>query len=157
LEQALRESGGQYVFLGRELGARREERECYVDNHARYDLVAKTPAFAEGLRRVINGLRRYRVALMCAEKDPLLCHRAILVCRHLRGGGFPIKHILADGGLESHPSAEERLLQMVGLAEASLFAPLSERIERAYDLQSEKIAYRETVAPAPAEASLEPA
>lgn len=157
LERTLWQTGRQYVFLGRELGARREERDCYVDGQARYDLAAKTPAFAEGLRRVISGLCRHRVALLCAEKDPLMCHRAILVCRHLRGGGFPIHHILADGSLESHPSAEERLLQLVGLAEPSLFASLAERIEEAYDLQGAKIAYREAVAPAPTEASLEPA
>ena len=157
LERTLGQSGRQYVFVGRELGARREERECYVDGQARYDLAAKTPAFAEGLRRVISGLRRYRVALLCAEKDPLMCHRAILVCRHLRGGGFPIHHILADASLESHASAEERLLQLAGLAEPSLFASLSERIEEAYDLQGAKIAYREAAVPAPTEASLEPA
>ena len=143
LERGLRENGIQYVFLGRELGARRDEPECYVDGQARYDLVAKTAAFAKGLLRVRNGVGEYNVPLLCAEKDPLTCHRTILVCRHLRGFGFPIQHIHEDGRLESHETAEERLLQITGDAEPFLFASRQEQIERAYDRQGLKIAYRQ--------------
>ena len=142
LEKACEENGLQYVFLGRELGARREEPCCYVDGQARYELVAKTAAFAEGLQRVLKGLAKYRVALLCAEKDPLTCHRTILVCRHLRGQGFPIQHIHADGSLESHEAAEERLLRLAGLGQPSLFATRSEQIEQAYEWQGARIAYR---------------
>src|SRR5712692_1910478 len=117
LKRELKESGLRYVFLGLELGARREESCCYVEGQARYDLVAKTNAFAEGLDRVIKGLSRYRIALLCAEKDPLTCHRTILVCRHLRWKGFPIQHILADGTLELHEAAENRLLSLLGKKE----------------------------------------
>lgn len=145
LERGLQESSIRYVFLGRELGARRDEPECYVDDTARYDLVAKTAAFANGLLRVRNGVNEFNVALLCAEKDPLTCHRTILVCRHLRGLGFPIQHIHADGHLESHETAEERLLQITGDAEPFLFASRREQIERAYDRQGLKIAYRKTV------------
>lgn len=55
LSSVLRNHGIHYVFLGRELGARREERECYVGNQARYDLIAKSPLFREGLDRVASG------------------------------------------------------------------------------------------------------
>ncbi|MES1180303.1 MAG: DUF488 domain-containing protein [Verrucomicrobiota bacterium] len=144
LERGLRENGLQYVFLGVELGARRDEAECYVDGQARYELVAKTIAFAKGLQRVRNGLGKFNVALLCAEKDPLTCHRTILVCRHLRGLGFPIQHIHEDGSLEPHEAAEERLLQITGDAEPFLFASHQEQIERAYDRQGLKIAYRQT-------------
>jgi uncharacterized protein (DUF488 family) len=144
LERELQENSVQYVFLGRELGARRDEPECYVDGLARYDLVAKTAAFAKGLLRVCNGLGKHNVALLCAEKDPLMCHRTILVCRHLRGLGFSIQHIHEDGNLESHEAAEERLLQITGDAEPFLFTSRREQIERAYDRQGLKIAYRQT-------------
>lgn len=143
LERALKESGLQYVFLGRELGARREEPECYVEGQARYDLVAKSAAFAEGLQRVLKGLVKYRAALLCAEKDPLTCHRAILICRHLRGHAFPIQHIHADGSLESHEQAEERLLSQLGLSQPSLFDTHERQVEQAYDEQGLKIAYRQ--------------
>jgi uncharacterized protein (DUF488 family) len=143
LERRLRENGIQYVFLGRELGARRDEPQCYVEGQARYDLVAKTIAFAKGLQRVRNGLEKYAVALLCAEKDPLPCHRTILVCRHLRGLGFAIQHIHEDGHLESHQAAEERLLEMTGDAEPFMFSSRQDQVERAYDRQGLKIAFRQ--------------
>jgi uncharacterized protein (DUF488 family) len=143
-ERSLKQLGLKYVFLGRELGARREEPECYFNGLARYDLVAKTPAFGEGIRRIVKGLDKYRIALLCAEKDPLTCHRTILVCRHLRGRGFPIHHILADGALESHEAAEERMLYLTGTAELSLFNSRAEQIEQAYDTQGLKIAFNQT-------------
>jgi uncharacterized protein (DUF488 family) len=143
LERGLREQGLQYVFLGRELGARRDEPECYAAGQARYDLVAKTVAFAKGLQRVRTGLEKCSVALLCAEKDPLTCHRTILVCRHLRGPGISIQHIHEDGRLESHEAAEERLLQITGDAEPFMFSSRQEQIERAYDRQGLKIAFRQ--------------
>jgi uncharacterized protein (DUF488 family) len=156
LERGLQANGIQYVFLGRELGARRDEAECYIDGQARYELVAKTIAFAKGLQRIRNGLGKFNVALLCAEKDPLTCHRTILVCRHLRGLGFPIQHIHEDGSLESHEAAEERLLQITDDAEPFLFASRLEQIERAYDRQGLKIAYRQTAPEPEAEAQFHP-
>ena len=145
LDRGLREQGVQYVFLGRELGARRDESQCYVEGQARYDLVAKTIAFAKGLQRVRAGLEKYSIALLCAEKDPLTCHRTILVCRHLRGLGLSIQHIHEDGQLESHEAAEERLLQVTGDAEPFMFSSRQDQIERAYDRQGLKIAFRQNV------------
>jgi uncharacterized protein (DUF488 family) len=144
LKRVLSHTGLQYVFLGQELGARRQETCCYAEGQARYDLVAKTDAFAQGLSRLLQGLARFRVALLCSEKDPLMCHRTILVCRHLRGKGFPIQHILADGSLESHEAAENRLLDMLGKSQPSLFATREQLIEQAYDEQGDRIAFRPT-------------
>ena len=144
LEISLKESRIHYVFLGLELGARREEQCCYIDGQARYDLVAKTPAFHLGIRRILKGLGKYRLALLCAEKDPITCHRTILVCRHLRGKGFPIQHILGNGELESHESLEDRMLKLLGKNQASLFASRQELVEQAYEEQGGKIAYRQS-------------
>jgi hypothetical protein len=95
------------------------------------------------LERVRQGAEKYRVALMCAEKDPLTCHRSILVCRHLRGSMSPILHIREDGRLESHAELESRLLAAAGLAEGDLFHSREERLEQAYDWQGDRIAYEE--------------
>ncbi len=79
LDRALPAENIRYAFLG----ARRTEPECYVDGVARYDLIARTAVFQAGLDRVLSGTARFRLALVCAEKDPLECHRTILVCRSL--------------------------------------------------------------------------
>jgi uncharacterized protein (DUF488 family) len=143
LQRALQENGISYVFLGTELGARRSERECYVNGRADYALITRTPAFKRGIDRVIQGASRMRVALMCAEKDPLDCHRCILVCPHLRERGLPVFHIHTDGTLESHEQAEARLLHLFKLPARELFRSTDEIVAEAYKLQSDKVAYQE--------------
>ena len=49
LSAELKAAGIEYVFLGKELGARRDERECYEDGMAVYDKIATLPAFQQGL------------------------------------------------------------------------------------------------------------
>jgi uncharacterized protein (DUF488 family) len=142
LDKALDEWGIRYRFLGKELGARRDEQHCYVDGQARYDRIAQTPAFTEGIKLLLDRVENYRIALLCAEKDPITCHRTILVCRHLRRAGVSINHILADGTLEPHHAAEARLRAQFGLHQPSLFETAEQQLEEAYDRQGLKIAYR---------------
>ncbi len=140
----LNHAGIQYVFLGRELGARRSERESYEGKQARYDRIALLPAFREGLERLRHGLGSHRIALVCAEKDPITCHRTVLVCRQLRSDPIEIQHILDNGSIETMEQSESRLLEVAGLPTADLFHDHSELIEQAYDLQAERIAYTES-------------
>jgi uncharacterized protein (DUF488 family) len=145
---SLKAVGIHYVFLGRELGARREEPECYVDGRASYDRIAGLPAFAAGIERVLAGAQSYRVALMCAEQDPLTCHRTILVCHELKKHAVSIKHIRRDGELEDHEQAEHRLVEeeLGGADQVDLFAMargLPESLERAYARRAGNIAYRQ--------------
>lgn len=143
LELRLRGAKIRYVPLGAELGARRSERDCYVEGVARYDLIAESPAFRAGLQRLKTGSQRFRLALFCAEKDPLECHRTVLVCRHIRSS-FIIQHILADGTLESHEDAERRLMQEEGVPTTDLFASSLTLLGQAYDKRARKIAFHES-------------
>lgn len=120
LKAGLLREGIQYVFLGRELGARPTDRSCYVDGKASYEKIAATELFAEGIKRILKGSENYKISLMCAEKDPITCHRAILVCQHLRESGLEIKHILNNGDLEYHKHLEDRLLVLHGLSQSKL-------------------------------------
>jgi len=152
IQQSLRDASIEYVFLGRELGAWRIEEDCYIDGQAVYDAIRSLPAFRSGLRRVLEGIERYVVSLMCAEADPLVCHRTILICRELRlfRPDVRITHILPDGSLESHEEAEQRLIRLHKL-QPELFGELTSMsglIERAYDMQAERIAYKKVPAEA---------
>src|SRR5260370_41453936 len=62
LVYALREARIRYVFMGHELGARREEAECYVNGKAKYDLIAQTMSFQSAVKRVQAGLQQFDVA-----------------------------------------------------------------------------------------------
>lgn len=143
LQKSLQEHGIAYVFLGQELGARRSERECYLEGRADYGLISQTPAFKRGIERVTQGAARMRVALMCAEKDPIDCHRCILVTPHLRQQGLQVLHILSDGSLEDHLQTEKRLLQAFALENKELFRSQDEIVADAYKKQGEKVAYHE--------------
>lgn len=136
-------AGVSYVFLGVELGARRSEPECYSGQCARYDLIERSPLFQAGLQRLRAGLERHRIALLCAEKDPITCHRMILVCRALRGDAIRIEHILDDGSLESTRDAETRLLAATGMPESDLFLDREALVEEAYRRQGLRIAWTE--------------
>ena len=133
--------GIAYVFLGRELGARSEDRSCYDQGKVQYDRLARTVLFQAGLERVTQAMTTHRVALMCAEKDPLACHRTILVCRHLVTREVNIAHILEDGALENHKEALSRLLAEHGLLERDLFRSRAEMVEQAYAERGRQIAY----------------
>ncbi len=109
-----KQAGINYVFLGKELGARPQDKSCYVDGKAIYEKIAARELFAEGIERVIKGSNKYNIALMCAEKDPITCHRAVLVCQHLRNYDLDINHIHQDSSLESHQQLEDRLLELNG-------------------------------------------
>lgn len=102
LERALAEVGTRYVFLGAELGGRPEEPEYYdADDHVRYDLVARSEQFEHGLARLLEGARRYRVAMLCSEENPEHCHRRLLVARVLAERGVGVEHLRGDGTIAS--------------------------------------------------------
>jgi uncharacterized protein (DUF488 family) len=109
LAAALRDAGIQYVFLGQELGARPRERELYEGDRVSYAKLAQSEPFRRGLERVMAGSRDHRIALMCAEKDPLHCHRTLLISPELERAGVPVTHILADGSLETHAALMQRV------------------------------------------------
>jgi uncharacterized protein (DUF488 family) len=142
LQASLNEAGIQYVFLGKELGARSEDPDCYVDDRVQYDRLAQTGLFRSGIERLLEGRKTLRIALMCAEKEPLNCHRTILVARALERRGVQIRHILPDGALEAHADTMSRLIAGLGLAEDDLFLDRDALTQTAYARQAEKIAYR---------------
>lgn len=141
LAEALKAKGIKYVFLGRELGARSEDPSCYANGRVQYQRLAQTDLFHAGIDRVMRGSHEHRIALMCAEKEPLDCHRTLLVARALVEHGAMVQHILADGRLEPHEAAMERLLDMVGLPHEDLFRSRNELVAEALAKQEERIAY----------------
>lgn len=132
LQAQLRAAGIAYVFLGAELGGKRPG--------AGLADIAGTAEFRAGLARLREGARRHRVAFMCAEREPLDCHRTLLVARHLRAPDLAIAHILADGTLEPHETTERRLVGRMGTAPLPLMAgdpdAWRQAVERAYDARA---------------------
>jgi len=141
IQVELKKNGIAYVYLGKELGPRSDDPGCYENGKVQYDRLAKTDLFHEGIKRVKDGMKSFCIALMCAEKDPVMCHRTILVCRALEAEGLVICHILEDGSVESHESAMMRLREQLKLPESDLFTSSEQMVQRAYDVQGQKIAH----------------
>ena len=140
LKESLQANGIAYVFLGKELGARSTDPACYENGRVQFRKLAATGLFRSGIKRVLDGSRQMRIALMCAEKDPLNCHRTLLVARELVALGQQVNHILADGEIEIHDAAMNRLCKELGIREDLLRAP--EELENdAYAAQEAKMAY----------------
>ena len=134
----LRAAGLAYVYLGEQLGGLPSARVRGQMRGSGYAAMAATEAFQEGVVRVGQGRERHRIAMMCAERDPIDCHRALLVGRALAGLGVKVEHILADGATESHTALERRLLDAAGRGEGGdLFATPAELLDLAY-LRQEK-------------------
>jgi uncharacterized protein (DUF488 family) len=110
LQATLKAAGIAYVFLGDELGARSKNPDCYAANgQVVYAKIAQTALFQAGIERVLRGAQTYRLSLMCAEREPLECHRTLLVAHALIARGAVIRHILHSGHEELH---EQTLMRM---------------------------------------------
>lgn len=142
LQASLAAAAIDYVFLGEELGARSQDPACYENGRVSYAKLAATLPFQRGLDRLQAGMASHRIAIMCAEKEPLDCHRTILVARHLRRRGVEVTHILENGALEPHDSALARLKAQLKLGVTDLFATPEALDEQAYELRGSTMGYR---------------
>lgn len=148
LKTELTRSGIAYVFLGDLLGGRPAAGALYVDGVADYEAMAATPAVADGISRLKRGGETYKIAIMCSEKEPLDCHRCLMVARVLAADGIEMEHLHVDGRVESQQQLEDRLMASIGL-EPSMFEGRDETLSQAYRERARRIAYRRDAGAAP--------
>ena len=140
LARSLKSCGIEYVYLGDGLGGRSEDPACYEDGRVRYDRVTEKESFQHALERVVRGTANHRIVLLCAEREPLECHRTLLVAPALDERGIEVAHIHADGGLEPHGKAMDRLLNRFNL-QPSLYQPRKKQVAEAIELQAKRVAF----------------
>lgn len=150
----LKEHDIAYSYLGDELGVRSDDPSCYdEENRVVYAQLAATEQFRRGLRRVVKGAQRRKLALMCSEQDPVDCHRSIMLAFTLDRLGIGASHILhTDDKLETQKDLEERLLKLWGSGQLDMFRGKheqqddaqikDEQIKLARKEQEQKIAHR---------------
>jgi uncharacterized protein (DUF488 family) len=136
-----------YLFLGEELGGRPDDVDAYrPDGLVDYQVRRKSYAFQRGLERLLKELEGRSVAMMCAEEDPLECHRFLMVCPELVKLGVHTLHIRKDSRIETQEAAENRLLAANGFAAVAantLFPQArTDALEDAYRLQADRFAFR---------------
>ncbi|WP_372759039.1 DUF488 family protein [Litorivivens sp.] len=143
LIQHLRAAGIRYVYLGEELGPRSPCDAHYEKGQVQFDRLQRSERFLKGIERLLNGLNKgFRIALLCAEKDPAVCHRSLLIGHYLqREHALSIEHINHAGALESEVELERRLMDETGVVPDMLMGE-TESLEQAWREQSRRCAYR---------------
>lgn len=104
----------RYVFMGKNFGARQEEDSLYsIEGYLDFAKVRNSINFLNGINNVLKGIAEgNRIVLMCTEKDPIECHRAIMVAKIFYESVVDVEHIMSDGKLQSHSELNERLMNM---------------------------------------------
>jgi uncharacterized protein (DUF488 family) len=131
-----------YLSFGDELGGRPRDPVLYCDGVADYEAMAQRPSFRAGLDRLLVQAGQRRLCLMCSERDPLDCHRCLLVARALAARGVSVGHIRHDGSIESHADIERRLLEVAGEDSDLFLTGQDQRLAAAYRRGARAIAYR---------------
>ena len=149
IESALHKAGIYYKNYVREFGARQDNKTFYSpEGYLDFDVFAKSEQFQNGVRKMVDSTEKgFKIVFMCAEKEPVQCHRAILVARAFDKLGFSVIHLMPNGITKDQKEIEEELLKKYfpNRGQLSLFeSPMSdeEYINLAYKKQNEQIGYR---------------
>jgi uncharacterized protein (DUF488 family) len=142
LAARLIEEGMIYEAYGDRLGGRPRDPALYRDGMADYEAMAQQPEYRAGIERLVAGAARHSICLMCAEREPLDCHRCLLVSRSLAERGLTIGHILHDGTIEPHQATERRLLALNGVDGDLFVTGQDERLAAAYRHRTHSVAFR---------------
>ncbi|MFA7657904.1 MAG: DUF488 domain-containing protein [Candidatus Gastranaerophilaceae bacterium] len=149
LEPKLRQHNIIYENFALEFGARQCNKEFFSKGGCvDFEKFTQSEQFKNGLTKIKNGLNAgTNFVLMCAEKDPINCHRSIMIAHAMQKNGIEVLHIMSDKQLQSQSEIDKRLLELYfsDRNQLNLFAQSSdeqELIEQAYKKQNEKIGYR---------------
>jgi len=150
LKDDLNKHSIHYLFLGVELGAKPKDVALYSNNVVDFAKMAKSDAFISGYKRIREGLNKFNICLMCAEKDPINCHRAIFITHYLRNiyRKINIFHILSLQEIkpEHQNELDERVMSMKNLKHPNLWGmSYEDRLNEAYSLRQKEIAYNATM------------
>ena len=151
IEAALKKAGIYYRNYAREFGARQENPDFYTNGILDFRKFTNSQQFADGIIKVEKAISTgYVPALMCAEKEPVSCHRTIMISKKLEEvlRQIEVLHILPDGHTKTKGDIDKELLDAYfpSRDQFSFFSDENEDeeqlIEEAYVKQNWKIGFR---------------
>ena len=140
-----------YVFMGEQLGGRPKADRLYdEEGRADYRLMALEAGFQEGIQQLARTASKHRTVLLCTEKDPLRCHRALLVTPALERAGISVTHLLENGRKKTHEELMDKLLTTSqqplrprdGTSQEKAWTEHQQAVELAVEQQARRAAYR---------------
>jgi uncharacterized protein (DUF488 family) len=149
LAGSLPRAGITYATMGDTLGGRPRDGRLFRDGVVDYEVMAVQPEFVVSLDRLTEDTARSRICLMCSEREPLDCHRCLLVARSLAERGLAVGHILHDGTIEPHGATEARLLALDADADGLFAAGDRDRLAAAYRHRAHAVGFKQKSRPNP--------
>ncbi|NQU71045.1 MAG: DUF488 domain-containing protein [Rhodospirillales bacterium] len=117
---SLEAAGIAYQWFGDRLSGRPVEREFYgADGEVLWDKLRQWPELLDALDKLLFQAAHKTIALVCAEEDPMKCHRRFQLTPPLIDSGAEIIHIRGDGSIET----EQDLARRTGNPQLDLFGP----------------------------------
>lgn len=139
LSKTLANVGIKYENWPHEFGARQDCLDFYTDNILDYKKFAKSQQFQNGIDKIKELVNQNKtICLMCAEIDPINCHRAILCGKELYANGLALEHIVVKRNgetlFEKQEDLEKRLVATTKI----------NNLSEAYRKQNKNIGYKLT-------------
>ncbi|MDF1692680.1 MAG: DUF488 domain-containing protein [Zhongshania sp.] len=144
LARSLKARGIHYVYLGEELGPRSKDDAHYNNSgQVQFERLQGSALFQQGVQRLFTGLdKKLTISLLCAEKDPAICHRSLLIGQYLLAEHrLDIQHICHNGKIETQRDLERRLMTENDIS-ADMLTPECDCLYLAWQTQNRRFAYR---------------
>jgi uncharacterized protein (DUF488 family) len=150
LEKILSAHNIFYRNYAKEFGAQQTRKDFFSpEGFLDYEKFVKSDDFMRGFSKIKKSLEKnYTLAFLCAEKDPSVCHRSIMVARPFCESGLTVNHILQNGDTETQKEIETQLLEhyFPDRNQLTLSDDVVEDdealIKKAYRLRNSEIGYR---------------
>jgi uncharacterized protein (DUF488 family) len=148
LDKKLRSNGIRYRNYSKEFGAQQMNRAFFSpEGFLDFETFVKSDIFAEGFARLENGMKQnFTFALMCAEKNPADCHRAIMVSRVFHEVGHAVVHLLPNNEAITQDDIEARMLDKYfpDREQMTMFEvkDKSSLLSKAYHIKNAEIGFR---------------
>ena len=136
-----------YANMGKYFGARQTQKEYYSqEGYLDFELFRESDLFQIGLNTTLKLLENSNVLLLCMERDPIDCHRAIMVGRGFELSRIKVNHILFDSTIITQDELNHRLLDKYFPArdQLSLFSNQekdNELLIKAYRNRNKEVGY----------------
>lgn len=105
----------KYLYMGDLLGGKVEKTLLLPNGKPNYTKIIQTDNFQQGIKRLLTGLeKKYKIVLMCSEKDPMICHRFNIVSKYLAETyKINIQHIIDENTILSHQEVEKQMVHQL--------------------------------------------
>ena len=101
-------TGQESIYNGLKELEKYYSKEGYLD----FELFSKSENFLKGIKKLENAMEKnYVIVLMCAEKDPIICHRAIMISKIFSEKGYRVIHLLPNNVTITQKDIEDRLIK----------------------------------------------